>query len=126
MVKISTHEELVVFKKSFDLALKIFELTKSFPKEERDSLIDQVRRSSRSVSANIAEAYRKRHYPKMFFSCIIHAEAEAAETQVWINFSAEFNYLSEEDAISMLAQYNEVIGMLVSMRRNTNKWSFSH
>jgi four helix bundle protein len=126
MAKISTHEDLIVFKRSFELALKIFESSKSFPKEERWALTDQIRRSSRSVCANIAEAYRKRKYPKFFVSCIITAEAEAAETQVWIKFCQAFSYLNQHEADSMLTGYDEVISMLVAMRNRSDKWSFYH
>lgn len=125
-MKVSTHEDLIVFQKSFKLAVRIFELTLHFPKEERFSLTDQIRRSSRSVSANIAESYRKRLYPKYFISSIVIAEAEAAETQVWLKFSVEFNYLESEKAKQLLGEYDEVIRMLISMRNNSIKWSFSH
>ena len=80
---IKTHRDLVVYRASFDLAMRIFEESKSFPKEERYSLTDQVRRSSRSVCANLAEAWRKRRYEASFISKLSDAEAEAAETQVW-------------------------------------------
>ena len=124
-MKICTHEDLIAFKKSFKLALIIFELSKDFPKEERYSLIDQIRRSSRSVSANIAEAYRKRQYPKSFISKIIDAEAEAAETQVWIKFSCEFEYIDTKAAAPLISEYDEIIRILVSMRVNVSKWTFT-
>jgi len=82
-MKIRSHKELVVFKSSFELALKIHQLSKRFPTEEKFSLTDQVRRSSRSVATNIAEAFRKRRYPKSFISKLSDSEGEAAETQVF-------------------------------------------
>ena len=81
-MKIRTHNELDVYKMSFDAAMKIFELTKRFPKEEIYSLTDQIRRSSRSVCSNLAEAFRKRRYPKSFVSKLPDCEGESAETQV--------------------------------------------
>ncbi|MBI5053457.1 MAG: four helix bundle protein [Chloroflexi bacterium] len=85
--KITTHRDLRVYQKAFDSAMKIFELSKSFPSEEKYSLTDQMRRSSRSVCANLAEAWRKRRYEAHFMSKISDAESEAAETQVWIEFA---------------------------------------
>jgi len=125
-MKISTHEDLKVFNKSFQLALMIFKLTKKFPKEEKYSLTDQIRRSSRSVAANIAEAYRKRLYPAAFISSMVIAEAEAAETQVWLKFSFEFRYLDNATVTSLISDYEDVIKMLISMRNNSSKWTFSH
>jgi four helix bundle protein len=125
-MKISSHEELIVFRKSFQLALIIFELTKKFPGEERYSLTDQIRRSSRSVAVNIAEAYRKRFYQAAFISSLVISEAEAAETQVWLKFAFEFRYLDNVTASPIISDYDEVIRMLISMRNNPSKWSFSH
>jgi len=87
--KIIRHFELDVYKKSFAAAMKIFELSKSFPAEERYSLTDQIRCSSRSVCANEAEAWRKRVYRAHFASKLTDSEAEAAETQTWLQFAAE-------------------------------------
>ena len=80
--KIRTHQDLEVYRKAFDSAMQIFEMSKSFPKDERYSLTDQIRRSSRSVCANLAEAWRKRRYEKAFISRLSDSESEAAETQV--------------------------------------------
>ncbi len=90
-----TFQELLAYKKSFALAMKIFEITKLFPKEETYSLTDQIRRSSRSVPATIAEAYRKRIYPKHFYSKLTDADAENSETQVWLAFAFSCKYISE-------------------------------
>lgn len=107
--------DLKVFQLSYQLALSVFELTKSFPKEERYSLVDQIRRPSRSVPANIAEAWYKRRYPKSFVSKLTDSSGEAGETQVWIEFSADHGYLSTEERTELLEKYNEVNKMLYSM-----------
>ena len=87
MMKIQEHTDLEVYKKAFDTAMLIFEASKKFPREETYSLTDQIRRSSRSVCANLAEAWRKRRYKAAFISKLSDAESEAAETQVWIEFA---------------------------------------
>ena len=87
-------QDLLAYQKSFSLAMKIFEITKSFPKEEMYSLTDQIRRSSRSVPANIAESYRKRVYPKNLHSKLTDCDAENSETQVWLEFAFNCNYLN--------------------------------
>ena len=86
-----TFQDLIAYQKSFELAMCIFEISKSFPKEETYSLTDQIRRSSRSVPANIAEAYRKRIYPKSFYSKLTDSDAENSETQVWLEFALKCN-----------------------------------
>ncbi len=121
--KITSHCDLIVYRKSFDSAMKVFELSTSFPRAETYSLIDQMRRSSRSVSANIAEAWRKRRYERSFCSKLSDAEAEAAETQVWIQFAVRCGYLANADGSQLYAQYNEVIAILVSMINNSSKWA---
>jgi four helix bundle protein len=87
------YKDLIAFKKAFELAMEIFEITKAFPKEEKYSLIDQIRRSSRSVCSHIAEAYRKRQYENHFISTMANGDGENAETQVWLDFSAACEYL---------------------------------
>ena len=89
-------KELLAYKKAFELSMEIFEISKSFPKNETYSLTDQIRRSSRAVCANMAEAYRKRDYLKHFISKLTDADSENAETQVWIDFSFNCHYISEE------------------------------
>jgi four helix bundle protein len=116
------HQELDVYKKAFDASMRLFELSKSFPKEETYSLTDQVRRSSRSVCANIAEAWRKRRYEAAFVAKLSDSEAEAAETQTWIQFAVACEYLERETAIELYRSYDEVIGMLVTMIRHPEKW----
>lgn len=102
--------------------MRLFEISKSFPKEETYSLTDQVRRSSRSVCANLAEAWRKRRYEAHFKSKLSECEAEAAETQVWIQFAVECEYLDKEAATSLYREYDEIISMLVAMIRDASKW----
>ncbi len=125
-MKIKNHEELEVFQQSYHAALEIFELTKSFPKAEQFSLTDQIRRSSRSVCANLSEAYRKRYYTKSFVSKILDAEGEAAETQVWIKFSKDFNYIENLKYEELMTDYNNILGKLVMMRKSPEKWSIDH
>ncbi len=88
--KVRTHQDLEVYRKAFDSAMQIFEMSKSFPRDERYSLTDQIRRSSRSVCANLAEAWRKRRYEKAFISKLSDSESEAAETQVWLEFAVKW------------------------------------
>lgn len=103
-------------------AMEIFNLTKRFPKEERFSLTDQMRRSSRSVCANLAEAWRKRRYVAAFVSKLSDAESEAAETQVWIRFSVDCEYLSREAGEKLYQTYNNIIGKIVSVITNPSPW----
>jgi four helix bundle protein len=119
---IKTHRDLEVYKESFDLAMQIFRESKSFPKEERYSLTDQVRRSSRSICANLAEAWRKRRYEGSFISKLSDAEAEAAETQVWIEFAIECEYLEREIGKRLLTSYENILGKLISMINNAKPW----
>ncbi len=116
------YSELRVFKLSYQLAMEIFELTKSFPKEEKYSLTDQIRRSSRSVCANIAEGYRKRIYPKHFTSKMTDADGECAETLVWLKFAKDCEYISEETRDKLYKEYEEVGKMLGSMVRHPEKF----
>src|SRR5215207_5529085 len=97
--RITSHRELQVCQRAFAAAIKVFHLSKRFPKNETYSLTDQVRRSSRSVCANITEAWRKRRYEGAFISKLSDAETEAAETQVWLEFARECEYLADEDFV---------------------------
>ena len=105
-----------------ELAMRIFDATKSFPVEERYSLVDQIRRSSRSVCANIAEAWRKRRYKAAFIAKMSDAESEAAETQVWLEFAARYNYIEESVSSDLDASYNRVIGQIVKMIEEAHTW----
>lgn len=102
--------------------MDIFEITKRFPNEEKFSLTDQIRRSSRSVPANIAEAWKKRLYPKMFVSKIIDAAGEAGETEVWLGISKDSNYISIEEHKEMMNGYDEVNRMLYGMAEKPEKF----
>src|SRR5436309_6255462 len=118
--KIKTHRDLEVFQKAFDAAMSIFEISKKFPKEETYSLTDQVRRSARSVCANLAEAWRKRCYPAAFKAKLVDAEAEAAETQVWLEFAARCGYAEHEQTTSLAQTYDSIIRTLVGMRTHAS------
>ena len=123
-MKIRSHNELDTYKLSFSLAMQIFELTKTFPKEEKYSLTDQIHRSSRSVCANLAEAFRKRKYPKHFVSKLSDCEGEAAETQVWLDFALECKYIDIETYNKLFDNYDRVLGKLVNMSLQPEKWSY--
>nr|WP_293088488.1 four helix bundle protein [Okeania sp. SIO3B5] len=106
---------------AFDTAMKIFEISKSFPKEETYSLTDQIRRSSRSVCANLAEAWRRRRYKGSFLLRLNDAEAEAAESQVWLKFAVKCQYLDIQTGRQLYSQYNQILGMIVKMTKNVDK-----
>lgn len=120
--KIQSHYELDVYKLAFDAAMKIYELTKKYPKEETYSLTDQKRRSSRSVCSNIAEAWRKRRYEAAFCSKLNDSEAEAAETQTWLHFAYSCKYLNENDFHELDKTYDMIIGKLVKMITSPIPW----
>jgi four helix bundle protein len=116
------YKDLRVFQLSYKLAMDIFEITKRFPKEEKFSLTDQIRRSSRSVPANISEAWKKRLYPKMFVNKIIDAAGEAGETEVWLDVAKDANYMSIEEHKEMMDGYDEVNRMLYGMAEKPEKF----
>ncbi len=120
--KIRFHWQLDVYQLSVQAGMRIFEETKSFPKAETYSLIDQVRRSSRSVSANLAEAWRKRRYKAAFISKLSDSESEAAETQVWLEYSVKCEYLDRDIGKELHEEYDKIIGKLVTMINQPNKW----
>lgn len=111
-----------VYKEAFATALQIFELSKSFPKEEIFSLTDQIRRSPRSISANLAEAWRKRRYEAAFIAKLSDAEGESAETQTWLEFAVRCEYLEKEIGREIFKEYDEIIAMIVAMIANPQKW----
>ncbi|MDO8137265.1 MAG: four helix bundle protein [Candidatus Brocadiales bacterium] len=117
------YKDLKVFQQSYKLAMNIFEITKSFPKEEKYSLVDQIRRSSRSVPANIAEAWKKRQYPKMFISKIIDAAGEAGETEVWLDISKDAGYLQMKEYENLISGYDEINRMLYGMIEKSEKFT---
>jgi four helix bundle protein len=120
------YRDLKVYQLAYKLAMEIFEESKSFPKEERysltDQLTDQIRRSSRSVATNIAEGFRKRRYPNMFVSKMADADSESAETQVWLDFACDCAYLSKERYDELIIGYEEIGRMLGSMIRSPEKF----
>ena len=120
--RISSVRELEAYKLAFEAAMEIFEITKGFPKEEKYSLTDQIRRSSRSVCANIAEAWRKRRYKAMFISKLTDAEQEAAETQTWLEFSLKSHYLDGLNFDRLDDKYEHIFAMLVSMERKADSF----
>jgi len=116
------HKSLRVYQLAFELAMEVFEVSKSFPKDERYSLTDQIRRSSRSVAANIAEGYRKRQYPKMFVSKMADADGEGAETESWLDFALSCGYIDAERHRSLFSRYESVGGMLGKMIASPEKF----
>ena len=104
--------------------MQIFEVSKKFPKEEKYSLTDQIRRSSRSVSGNIAEAWRMRRYPKYFVSKLSISEGEAAETQVWLDYALACDYINMDVHKELYSKYDNIIGKLVNMIRKPESWNF--
>lgn len=119
---VKRHQDLVIYQMAFDAAMEIFELSKQFPYEERFALTDQVRRSSRSVCANMAEAWRKRRYQAAFIAKLSDCEAEAAETQTWIEFAVKCNYLNVEVGRELYGKYNQILSGLVTMSKNSSSW----
>jgi four helix bundle protein len=115
--------DLEVYQRAFEAVMQLFELSKRFPAEERYALTDQMRRASRSVCANLAECWRKRRYPAAFISKLGDAEGEAAETQTWIQFSVSCGYVSAAEARPLYAEYDEILGQLVTMITNSEKWT---
>ncbi len=114
--------DLLAYKKAFVLAVKIYELSKEFPIEERYSLTDQIRRSSRSVCANIGEAYRKRRYPKHFISKLSDSDSENTETQVWLDFALNFKYINAKKYKELIKESEEIGKLLNFMMNNPEKF----
>ncbi|PMB46472.1 four helix bundle protein [Fischerella thermalis CCMEE 5201] len=119
---IKNHRDLEVFQMSFDAAMELFDRSKKFPVEEKYSLTDQMRRSSRSVCANLAEAWRKRRYEAAFISKLSDSEAEAAETQIWIEFAVKCNYLDIEAGRELYRTYDQILGKLVNLINHSSLW----
>lgn len=114
--------DLRVYQLSYRLAMDIFKLSKTFPFEEKYSLTDQIRRSSRSVAANIGEGFRKRQYPKAFVNKLSDADGEATETQVWLDFAMDCGYIASETRKKLISDYEEVGRMLGSMMANPERF----
>lgn len=115
--------ELRVYQMAFRAAMEIFEYSKKWPVEERYSLTDQIRRSSRSVCANIAEAWRKRRYKAAFVSKMSDAETEAGETLVWLEFASQCGYLAKEDYKGLTQKYDHICAQLVTMINQDQLWA---
>lgn len=122
MANIRSFRELRVWQLAMQLAMDVFEASKEFPTSERFALVDQVRRSSRSVAANIAEAWRKRRYPAAFVAKLNDAEAEAAETQTHLEIAIRCRYLADQVAQKLDSKYEEVLAMLVVMSARPQDW----
>lgn len=116
------YRDLVVYQQAIEAAMVVFALTRTFPAEERFSMVDQVRRSSRSVCANIAEAWRKRRYRPAFVAKLSDCEAEAAETQVWLELAERCGYLKAESATELRTTYDGILAQLVTMIDNADRW----
>lgn len=119
---VRTHRDLEVYQLAFGAAMKIFNLSREFPKQERYSLTDQIRRSSRSVCSNLAEGWRKRRYEAAFVSKLNDSEAEAAETQAWIEFAVECGYVDRKTARELYGTYNQILGKLVTIIGRPEPW----
>jgi four helix bundle protein len=120
--KISHHWQLDVYKLSMNAAMQLFQFSKKFPREEMYSLTDQVRRSSRSVSGQIAEGWRRRKYEAVFVNKLNESEGEAGETQVWIEYAVKCEYLSAKEGRELHRIYDRNIGKLVTMGNNPEPW----
>ncbi len=118
----SSFKDLIIYKKAFALAMEIFSVTKGFPKEETYSLIDQIRRSSRSVFSSVAEAYKKRRYPNHFVSKLSDADMENSETQAWLDASLACNYITSEKYQELNKQSEEVSYLLIYSINNPDKF----
>ncbi len=126
MSAVKHFRELRVYRTAFDAAMRIFELSKKWPKEERYSMTDQIRRSSRSVCEQVAEAWRKRRYPAHFRSKLTDADSEAAETQSWLEFAQKCNYITDDQFNELDAEYDKICGGLVNMMNNVNQWCIAN
>lgn len=113
---------MIVYQKAFKLAMQIFEISKTFPKEEKYSLTDQIRRSSRSVCTNIAEAYRKRRYPKHFINKLTDSDGENSETATWLDFADACKYIDQEIHVSLISVCTEIGKLLNYMINNPDKF----
>jgi len=122
MSAINSFRDLIVYQKAYQLAMEIFEITQSFPKDEKYSLTDQIRRSSRSITSNIAESWGKRIYPKSFISKLSDSLGEEYETENWLDYSRDCNYITLEIHSKLMSNYDEIRKMLISMINNPEKF----
>jgi len=121
-MKIASYRDLRVYQASISASMKIFEVTKSFPKKEVYSMTDQMRRSSRSVCSNIGEAWRRRRYKAAFISKLNDSETEATETQVWLELAMLSGYITREFYDEMFNEYESIVAQLVVMINQPEKW----
>ena len=119
---IKSDRDLEVYQAAFAAAMEIFEVSKRFPVEEKYSLTDQIRRSARSVCANLGEAWRKRQYQAAFVAKISDCQAEATETQIWLEFAVKCQYLDPEIGRDLYRSYDQVLRKLVNMLKNASNW----
>jgi four helix bundle protein len=122
MAAIRSYKELRVYQAAVAAAMRIFEITKTFPPEEKYSMVDQMRRSSRSVCSNIAESWRKRRYKAHFISKLTDAEGEADETCVWLELVWRCHYIDKEVADEIDQEYDRILGQLVTMEQQADQW----
>ena len=120
--KINSYKDLRVFQNAMNAAMKIFELTEKFPAEERYSLTDRIRCSSRSVCSNITRAWRKRRFKTPFIAKLNDSEGEACETQVWVEFARQCDYLDDDVCTDLDAAYDQIMGQLAKMISQPEKW----
>ena len=120
--RIDSYRDLRVFQNGMEGAMKIFEMTQRLPVEEKYSLVDQIRRSSRSVCTNLAEAWRKRRYRAAFIAKLSDAESEACETQVWVEFARRCGYLGGPQCRELDSLYDQIMGQIVKMIKDADKW----
>ena len=116
--------DLEVYRRAFDAAMQIFEVTKKFSPEEKFSMVDQIRRSSRSVCTNLAEGWRKRCYSAVFKNKVTDSMQEASETQCWLEFSLACSYINRSMFDKLDDEYEQIIAMLNSMEMNAKKFCF--
>jgi|ERR1700730_13024898 len=122
MENIRSYKELRVYQAAIEAAMRIFEITKRFPPEERFSMVDQMRRSSRSACSNIAEAWRKRRYPAHFASKLSDSEGEAEETRVWLELAFRCGYITKTETDEPDLAYDNILGQLVRMIEHPEQW----
>jgi four helix bundle protein len=119
---VKNYRDLNVYQLAFKCAMRIFEISKKWPKEEKYSLTDQIRRSSRSICSNIAEGWRKRRYPAHFVSKLSDSDAESAETEVWLDFAFHCAYLEQKDHNELRDDYDHICRMLTTMMKDPESW----
>ena len=119
---VKSFKELIVYQKAYDLAMQIFELSKTFPTEEKYSLTDQIRRSSRSITSNIAESWAKKRYVRSFISKLTDSLGEEYETECWLDYAKDSKYVTSAQHINIQSRYDEVRKLLLSMINNPEKW----